>query len=235
MTVFDQYARNYNEGHSKAVKGSGFKPSYFHEYKVKEIFGHLKARNLNNLNLKILNVGCGIGESEPYLKSYLPNSEIYGIDVSEECIEVAREVNHDLKGVTFSAYDGKNIPFNIEFDVIFIANVFHHIRRENHISTLKSIYNKLRNKGVIFLFELNPLNPLTLWIAYQNDYKFDKDSKLLSPFYAKGILSASDFVELKARFTIFFPNFLSSLLRFEKYLYRIPFGAHYYYVAEKSE
>jgi 2-polyprenyl-3-methyl-5-hydroxy-6-metoxy-1,4-benzoquinol methylase len=233
MSLFDQYAHTYNEGHAKAVKSTGFDPAYFHEYKIRELCNHLKSERLADRDISFLNVGCGIGESDPFIKSYLPNSRVYGIDVSAESIDVARETRKDLAGVTYQAYDGENIPFDINFDVIFIANVFHHIRHEKHPAMLRTLHHRLNDKGSMFLFELNPLNPLTLWIAYQNDYKFDKDSKLLNPCYTGRLLSASGFRQRSVRYTIFFPKYLSFLMPLEKYLHRIPLGAHYYYVARK--
>ena len=233
MSLFDQYAHNYNEGHAKAVKSTGFEPAYFHEYKIKEIYNHLKSIGLTGREITFLNVGCGIGESEPFIKRYLPDSRVYAIDVSAESIDVARETRKELSGVTYEAYDGENIPFDINFDVVFIANVFHHIRREKHLAMLRTIHDRLKEKGLIFLFELNPINPLTLWIAYQNDYKFDKDSKLLNPCYTGKLLAASGFRERRVRYTIFFPKHLSFLMPLEKHMKRLPLGAHYYYVAEK--
>lgn len=233
MSLFDQYAQNYNEGHAKAVESTGFDPSYFHEYKIREMFGQLMVNGLTDRDLSLLNVGCGIGESEPYIKKYLPRVKVFGIDVSEKCVEVAQRSNKDLSEVTYAAYDGENIPFNHNFDIIFIANVFHHIRRENHSRILNNLHKRLKNQGLIFLFELNPLNPLTLWIAYKNDYKFDKDSKLLSPFYTGRIMVKSGFKDVTPRYTIFFPKHLSFLIPLEKHLYRFPLGAHYYYVGKK--
>jgi len=233
VSLFDQYAQNYNEGHAKAVKSTGFQPSYFHEYKVREVAAQLKVRGLDGQDLRLLNVGCGIGESELYIREYLPRVAVFGIDVSEKSIDVARESNRELAGVTYAAYDGEHIPFEMSFDIIFVANVFHHIRRENHLKTLRILHEKLKAGGLIFLFEHNPLNPLTLWIAYKNDYKFDKDSKLLNPVYARRMLSQSGFKEVEPRYTIFFPNYLSFLIPLERYLHRLPFGAHYYYVGRK--
>lgn len=234
MSLFDQYARNYNEGHAKAVKSTGFEPSYFHEYKIKEIYRHLKVRGLNNSNLSLLNVGCGIGESEPFIKKHLPHIRIWGIDVSEKCIEVARETNRLLSDVVYAPYDGEHIPFDNSFDIVFVANVFHHIRRENHLKTLTILNKKIKDDGLLFLFELNPLNPLTLWIAYKNDYKFDKDSKLLNPYHTRKLLIQAGFSEVEPRYTIFFPNQLSFLIPFERHLHKFPFGAHYYYVGRKK-
>jgi SAM-dependent methyltransferase len=234
MTVFDKYADNYDEGHVKAVAISGFKPSHFHEYKLKEVLKYLKENGLANKNIKFLDFGCGTGSSVKYIKKYLPNASVYGVDVSKEEIRVAKKDTKNLKDVTFASFDGTNIPFNVKFDVIFIANVFHHIRRDKHKKVMKNIYTKLAKNGYLFIFELNPLNPLTLFVMYKNDFKFDKSANALIPFYTKKLLSSVGFSNIKVTYTIFFPQFLSILMPLEKYLRWLPLGAHYFYVAKKS-
>jgi len=233
MPVFDQYAENYDEGHTKAVAMSGFTPDYFHEYKLKEMVEYLRKEGLADKKLKLLDFGCGIGRSVKYIKKYLPNISIYGIDVSEGEIKVAKRINKNLKNVKFSAFDGVNIPFKETFDIIFIANVFHHIKRTNHNKVMKNISKKLAKNGHLFIFELNPINPLTMWVAIRNDYRFDKDANLLNPYYARDILEKAGFTKNKVRFTIFIPRFLSPLLPLERYLYGLPIGAHYYYISRK--
>ena len=234
MALFDKYANNYDEGHTKAVKLSGFEPAYFHEYKCREIADSLRSKGMLDKPFKLLNYGCGTGNSEKYIKKYLPQASVYSIDVSEESVNVARDANRDLTDVTFEPFNGTTIPFEVEFDVIFIANVFHHIRHEKHVAILKTLHDKLKKGGLLFIFELNPLNPLTMLVAIRNDYRFDKDAKLLNPFYTKRILGEAGFSERDRRYTIFFPQFLSFLIPFEKLLYKFPLGAHYYYIAIKA-
>ncbi len=234
MTVFDKYAEIYDEGHVKAVAMSGFKPSYFHEYKLKEMVQYLKKEGLADKKLKLLDFGCGTGSSAKYIRKYLPGVSIYGVDVSAESIKVAKRNNKNLKNVAFASFDGVNIPFNEKFDIIFVANVFHHIRRDKHAKVIKNIYKKLNNRGRLFIFELNPLNPLTMLVAILNDYRFDKDANLLNPFYAKKMITIAGFLQNKIYYTIFIPRFFSFLLPLEKYFYNIPFGAHYYIVARKG-
>jgi len=235
MAVFDRFAEGYDEGHKKAVALSGFTPDYFHEYKFKEVVNYFKKEGLASKKLKFLDFGCGIGRSAEYLKKYLPKVSIYGIDVSKEEIRVAKEKNKKFKDVKFSSFDGLNIPFKTKFDIIFVANVFHHIKRKNQQKVMRSICKKLAKNGYLFIFEHNPLNPLTQWIYYKNDYQFDKNSNLLSPFRTKGLLKKSGLSNNKVSYTIFFPGLLSALIPFEKYLRWLPFGAHYYCIAKKSD
>jgi len=232
-TVFDKYANNYDEGHAKAVKMSGFTPAYFHEYKLREMRDYLQRQGASCKKIKILNFGCGTGSSEPYIKKYFPDSSVYSIDVSAECIKTAIQANSSLQDICFQHFDGVNIPFNVEFDVILAANVFHHIKRSQHLAVLNNIRQKLANQGWFFMFELNPLNPLTMLVALKNDYRFDENANLLTPFYARKIINQVGFHGGGVRFTVFFPRFLSFLIPYEKYLNKIPLGAHYYYIAKK--
>jgi len=233
-SVFDQFADNYDDGLAKAVQASGFKPSYFHEYKIKAVAEQLQKRGLLGKPLSVLSFGCGTGNSEPYMLKHLPNVKIWGTDISAESIRVARETLKDFPQVTYEPFDGAKIPFNQKFEVIFIANVFHHIPRNLHSQVMKEIHEHLKPGGLLFMFELNPINPATLWVAYQNDYKFDPNANLLMPTYTRRLLKTSGFDKTKVNFTIFFPNFVSFMIPYERFLSKMPLGAHYYYVGEKT-
>ncbi len=232
--LFDRFAANYDEGHARAVKASGFSVDYFHDYKIKEILRYLTRRRYDCAKLKILNFGCGVGKSERYIRQYFPDSMIYGVDVSGESIKVAQQ-NNKLGGVTYAAFDGANIPFDMEFDVILAAGVFHHIPRAAQSAALAGVYKRLKPGGFLFIFELNPLNPATLWVAYRNDYRFDKDARLLTPFYMAKIVKSLRFSARDIRYTVFFPAFLSFMLPMERWLAWLPAGAHYYFAGRKED
>jgi len=105
---------------------------------------------------------------------------------------------------------------------------------DHEIKVLKNIYSKLAKNGILFIFEHNPINPLTQFIYYKNDHQFDKNSQLLSPLYTRSLLNYAGFSNFKVKYTIFFPQFLSFLIKYEKYLESVPLGAHYYYIAKKD-
>ncbi|HWQ27122.1 MAG TPA: class I SAM-dependent methyltransferase [Chlorobaculum sp.] len=232
MAVFDKYADNYDEGHKKAVSLSGYDPSYFDEYKVKILADILSGMD-HGKSLKIMNYGCGTGKTEGYIQKYMPGVNVYGIDVSEESVRVARANNAAHTNISFDFFDGKNIPGNEMFDVVFCANVFHHIPRKSHKDSMHGIYSRLKPGGLFVIFELNPINPLTQLVAIQNDYKFDPDANLLSPYYLGRLLRNEGFKDSSLRFTIFLPSFLSKLALLENYLAWLPLGAHYYYTVRK--
>lgn len=91
-----QICEKFDEGHTNALKLSGFEPSYFHEYKCREISDSLRSKGMPDKPFKLLNYGCGTGNSEKFIKRYLPRASVYSIDVSEESIKVARDANNDL-------------------------------------------------------------------------------------------------------------------------------------------
>ncbi len=234
MVVYDKFANTYDEGHVKAVAMSGFTPDYFHDYKLKEVVRYLKKNKLTNKKINFLDFGCGIGRSADYVRKYLSKALIWGVDVSKEEIKIAQKNNKKYNNVKFTHFDGFKIPFEKKFDVIFVSCVFHHVKRSNQRRVMKELFNKLSDNGVLFIFEHNPINPLTQWIYYKNDYQFDKNARLLSPFYTRKLLKNAGFLNTKINYAIFFPSFLSRLIKYEKYLSWLPLGAHYYYIAKKA-
>jgi 2-polyprenyl-3-methyl-5-hydroxy-6-metoxy-1,4-benzoquinol methylase len=231
MTEFDRYALEYEKMHADNVKPSGYDPAYFDEYKIKEIHARLHAEGVANSPLKILNFGCGIGKSEPFLRSYFPNAIITGIDVSVESVKLARKYNAHLHNVTFDTFEeGGDIPKDVTYDVILIANVFHHIPHKFHVGILQQLREIITKSGSLFIFEHNPHNPLT--VRTINRCPFDVDAVLLYPAYTGKILRESGFTQIQRRFTLFFPKFLKFLLPLEQKLKSLPIGAQYYFQAK---
>jgi SAM-dependent methyltransferase len=233
VAEFDSYAHDYEALHGESVRASGFPASHFDEYKIKEVARQLARVGWRDRAIKFLNFGCGIGKSERYVRERLPAADIYGVDVSAKSIEVARERNRDLGGVSFAVFDGRSIPFDTEFDVAFVANVFHHVPRAEHVRTLRTLGGALKPGGLLFLFEHNPINPLTRKTV--RDCPFDEGAVLLQPWYTRRILREAGFARSTINFTLFFPAPLARLAPLEKYLRKLPLGAQYYFVARRSK
>jgi SAM-dependent methyltransferase len=208
MSEFDKYALEYQSMHAQNVKASGYEPAFFDEYKVKEIHRKLKI----------------------YGRKYFPSSSIIGADVSQDSLDMAKSANKDVPGIQWELLSETGpIPFPDTFDVIFIANVFHHIPHSEHIRILKDLKNHLRPGGMIFMFEHNPWNPIT--VKTIKDCPFDIDAVLLPPSYSEHIYKESGFSIRKRTFTLFFPAFVGFLRPLEPMLGFLPFGAQYYYEA----
>jgi SAM-dependent methyltransferase len=228
---FDRFADNYDEVLDKSIRFSGYDSSFFDERKIKEIYDFLESRGIADKPLRFLNFGCGIGKSEKYIAHYFPQAAIYSVDTSQESIEIARTNSRERDNITFSTFDGHHIPFESEFDVVLVANVFHHIPPAEHVAVLKHISGKMAGQGYLFIFEHNPFNPLTRKVV--NSCEFDKDAVLLSPLYTGRILQAGGFSWRTIRFIHFVPKFIAFLTPLERLLRKFPLGAQYYFIAKK--
>jgi len=234
--VFDDFAKDYDAGHQKAVSASGFNINYFYEYKVKEAHRLLTKHNME-FPRSVLDFGCGVGNVDPYIRRYFPNAEIYGTDISRESIEIAKEKNreHNISYAVFDPSLANSIPFDTAFDMIFVSCVFHHIPRSEHSKTLALLKSRLNPGGLLFIFEHNPYNPATRLVFYKHDKLPDKNANLIYPHYLKKRMRKQGIKVLWRNFTVFFPKFLSIFIPLEKYMTGVPMGAQYYVCGKKED
>ncbi len=228
MEEFDEYADNYRSIHTQNVKDvSGVDSDYFSKYKIVETASLLE-------NSRILDYGCGDGNSAFFIQKLINKYEYSGIDISDACIEKAKERN--IANCNFCSYDGFHIPFPDEtFDIVFAACVFHHIDTENHLSSLREIYRVLKHGGRFIVFEHNPLNPLTLRIVH--DCVFDKGVELIPARKMKSKIRSVGFSPVLCNYTLFMPRkgIFKKMIWLEKILKKFPAGGQYYCVGEKNE
>jgi len=233
MSEFDSYAEDYERILASVTEVSGFDCAYFDEYKIKEVYKFMGSHTAAEKEITFLNFGCGIGKSEKFIRKYFQNAHVYSIDTSKRSIEIARESNREMENVLFEVFNGDKIPFENKFDIIFLANVLHHISRDEHLAILKNLRQALSEDGYLFIFEHNPLNPLTSKIV--RSCELDRNAVMVSPVYAYKLLRKSGFEWQRIRFKLFFPKALSFLIPLEKYLSKIPFGAQYYLISGKRK
>ncbi|MCB9365162.1 MAG: class I SAM-dependent methyltransferase [Flavobacteriales bacterium] len=220
---FDEFAKDYRKTHDKSVELSGADSDYFSEYKIMELLKFEKADN----SMKILDFGCGDGNSSKYIRKYFVNSEINGIDVSEQSIDEANKKK--IENTIFQSFNGEKIPFeDNQFDIVFTSMVFHHIEHNLHENILNEIRRVLKPGGRFYNFEHNPNNPLTRKVV--RECPFDEDAVLLKPSYHKVITTKSGLNIKNINFTLFLPRhkLFKPLLGLEKFLTWCPIGAQYY-------
>jgi SAM-dependent methyltransferase len=225
---FDKYAGEYEKLHAQNIKSSGFDVSFFDEQKIKVM--HQKIGRKFNKPFHFLNFGCGIGKSEKFISQYFNKAQIHSVDVSSESIKAAKERNKNLSGIVYHHFEHiSDFRPEQKFDVIFAANVFHHIREDEHLITLQALKTLLKEDGYLFIFEHNPLHPLTQRAF--NTCEFDKGCKMIYPWTMKNLLRKSEFKRIGICYTLFFPKFLFFLSPLEPYLGILPLGAQYYALA----
>ena len=94
---------------------------------------------------RILDVGCGSGNSTHELKKRWPNAEIVGIDNSKAMIEKAKSLYDDTKFILQDATE--DLSSLGKFDIVFSNAAIQRI--PDHESLIKSLYDSLEDKGVL--------------------------------------------------------------------------------------
>jgi ubiquinone/menaquinone biosynthesis C-methylase UbiE len=194
---FDKFADEYHSVHARNIRYSGESPKFFAEYKIKDlaqVIGH-------ELPLNILDFGGGIGTSVPYFRKYFPTSPLTCLDVSHKSLRLAEESFPDM--ADFVHFDGMTIPFeDNSFDIVFAACVFHHIDHAAHVGLLYEIKRVLKQSGIVFIFEHNPLNPLTVYAV--NTCEFDENAHLILGRQMQRRLRRAGFGNIDICYRIFF-------------------------------
>jgi trans-aconitate methyltransferase len=219
---FDQFAEEYNQTLSKSISISGESPDFFSMYKINDV--KRRANHIQITPKKILDFGCGVGSSIPYLKHFFPNAHITGVDISRKSLDVAE--SRYLQCADFIQFDGTSFDRTlVEFDLIFSACVFHHIPAEEH-ERLFAELRRIANPGALLaIFEHNPWNPLT--VRTVNSCPFDVNAKLMSAETLRRCVTHAGWAEVLQKYCLFFPHCLSLLRPLEHYMTWLPLGAQY--------
>ena len=226
---FDKFADEYRAMHAANIRLSGEAPEYFAEYKIVDLAAELARDGI--VPRRALDFGAGVGYSVPFFARHLAATRVTCLDVSRKSLDVGAAQHGNA--AEFTHFDGRRIPFDDgTFDVALASCVFHHIPHDEHVSLLAEIRRVLRSEGRVFIFEHNPLNPLTRHAV--NTCEFDEHAHLvLAPAMRRRVRDAG-FAEAAIRYRIFFPHVLRRLRPLEARMTWLPLGAQYYVVARKS-
>ncbi|MDD5675442.1 MAG: class I SAM-dependent methyltransferase, partial [Chitinivibrionales bacterium] len=170
---------------------------------------------------RLLEFGCGVGRNIPFIRSYFPDSKVFGCDISGKSIACAQKKN---PAATFFA--SKDLPARGTFDLIFIANVLHHVPVETRAEVVRQLQTALTPGGRVFCFEHNPYNPLTRYFV--STCIFDRGVKLLTLRQLTRLFLAQKFTILEKKYILFSPFKFSFLQKIEPALGAIPLGGQYF-------
>jgi SAM-dependent methyltransferase len=226
---FDKFADEYRNLHAASITLSGEDPEYFAEYKVADIAAELQRDRA--AARRALDFGAGVGYSVPFFARHLPAARVTCLDVSRKSLELGA-ARHGA-AAEFRHFDGRQIPYpDSTFDVALASCVFHHIPHDEHVALLTELRRVLTPGGRLFIFEHNPLNPLTRHAV--NTCAFDEHAVLVRAPTMQRRVHEAGFGASRVRYRIFFPHALRGLRPLEAKLAWLPLGAQYYVSARKS-
>lgn len=224
---FDRFADEYLAAHTQNLAITGEDPEYFARYKIQEISRLYRTRGLPDPK-RILDFGCGIGNSVVHLKGAFPQAQIVGLDVSARSLDIARGRFPDA--AVYQIYDGAEIPLpEKSYDLIFSSCVFHHIEAVEHLSIFRQLRGLLASNGAMVIFEHNPLNPVSRYIVAT--CPFDENAVLIRARDFARVQREAGFGSVQVAYTGFFPGALRGFRRLEPLLRHAPVGAQYYTLA----
>jgi ubiquinone/menaquinone biosynthesis C-methylase UbiE len=224
---FDDIANRYN---NEVIENLGF----FGKYRDTMLF--YKSQYLKYLLHKtptsILDYGCGIGMNIPYLQKYFPCTELFGCDISQESISLAKENFQGCIFDTIKSVEDLKIYKN-KIDCVFISTVLHHIPFNEHEKWITGLYNIINNDGHLIIFEHNIKNPIVKRLLKK--IPMDKDANMLSTRYSKDILKRIFGTKsiIKLGYVYFYPWRNKVLTWIEHRLSWLPLGAQYYVIVKK--
>jgi len=100
--------------------------------------------------MRILDVGCGSGKNLLKIDSEYEDCELYGIDISEKMVEIAKQNSANARNhIVFANIDFLEFNSEEKYDVIIFNYVLHHMEKPQ--LAIEKAYSLLKNNGLIML------------------------------------------------------------------------------------
>jgi SAM-dependent methyltransferase len=226
--VEDLFARSeeYDAMLARGLRLSGEEKPFFIAGRLNSLFRSLPAACSLR---RILDYGCGIGDTATALAAAVPGAEVVGVDAAEQPLALARARHPEVRFAPLA-----ELPRLEAFDLCYVNGVFHHIAPQQRAEALSGIFRALRPGGHLALFENNAWNPgawlVMRWIP------FDRGLRPLAPTAMRRLVAAAGFVRpIEIRSLFYFPRALAGLRLLERGLGRLPFGAQFQLLARKPD
>lgn len=224
--LFDEHVDRYAEELSAALSASGESREYFAEGRV-EWLAQCLAR-AGESPRALLDFGCGDGSTAPLLLSVLRAESVFGLDVSERSVAIARE-RHGNARISYGPL--REFQPAGDLDLAYSNGVFHHVPIAERAGALATVMAALRPGGFFALWENNGWNPATRYVMSR--CAFDRDAILLTPPEARALLRERGFEVVRTDFLFIFPRTLRFLRPLENALHGIPLGTQYQILCRK--
>jgi len=98
---------------------------------------------------RVLDIGCGLGQTTAMLATLRPDLKVNGIDLNEA--QTWRDIKRHY-GCHFQVGDALNLPFEEEFDIVVSFGVMEHVKNDEKF--LREVHRVLVSGGHNFIFNL---------------------------------------------------------------------------------
>jgi len=168
---------------------------------------------------RMLDAGCGQGTAIEFLRR---TCAVVGSDVSPAMLGPASRRGPVVVQEPF------DLPFRgAAFDVAFAFCVYHHIAAGDRVRHLRELARVVRPGGRVFVFEHNPLNPVTRRVF--NRAPVDRGCRMIPRTRLRRLFHAAGLDDVRHGYLLFVPEPLERALGFlEPYLEWLPLGGQYY-------
>lgn len=100
---------------------------------------------------KVLEVGCGIGTLTTLLSSYLKHGTLVATDISDESIELAKQLVPHSERVQWLVTDMRDFESSVQFDFIILPDVLEHIPVDQHLGLFQTLSKHLADEGHLLI------------------------------------------------------------------------------------
>lgn len=161
---------------------------------------------------KILDIGCGTGETLTFLKTQFPKASLQGVDLSPEAVKFTQKRGHRAR-----ISEATNLPFKDgSFDSVLLLDVIEHIDDDN--SVIKEAKRVLKSGGIIILTA--PALQF-IWSA------FDVNQGHFRRYTRRRLIELAEKNNMKVNFLSYFNFFLSPVIITIRMVTRLPFFKKY--------
>jgi SAM-dependent methyltransferase len=221
--LFDQPER-YEEMLAQGLVLSGESREFFARGRIRELRRRLGAATPR----RILDFGCGTGETSALLLASFPGATVVGVDTARRTIDAA---NAAFGGPGLEFVTPERLAAVEPFDLAYSNGVFHHVPPPDRPAVVAEVFAALVPGGRFALFENNPWNPGARWVMRR--IPFDRDAVMLSVREARRLLAGAGFEAAAVTTLFYFPRPLAALRPLERPLAALPLGAQYLALARR--
>lgn len=171
----------------------------------------------------ILDYCCGTSILFPFITEKFPETVYYGIDLSNEMLNIGRKRFGDNALFIVSQQDGENLEYSDLFDAVISRGALHHL--PDPAKGLQSIKQAMKNEGAMIISE--PTSNFIIkgmrWIMYRLSSHFASGHKSFTVSEMKKLLNENGYtiVTLQRYGLLAYPFGFPDVIRIFRYF---PYG-----------